>query len=337
MRPLESETENDSLGVSADSDGQDLKRVAVPLLAAAENADLVAYGLSLGVDLSGADANDVELTLAVREGFDAVLPEMWTEHVDAEGRVYYFNQISSESGWSHPMDSVYRELIEVVRSIRRQQPAADHPERRSGAVREHLLEVHQRALEQLAGWSGPYPTDAGQYYYFNESLGLSTWVSPIDSWEYELAVRHSVLHRCLLAGLVSSVEAQSQPNTSADLLVTPALNLPLGLARREDDGTASARSFYTARESSRSQASARSNLGEACQSPIRRRRPSPAADDLASQLPHEASSAPPTPAAGPSTGLPLQATCEEADDDGALEVTFGSAGQLQMPKLEATS
>lgn len=247
-RPLESET--DSLGVSADSEGGQAcnNRGA---LQANPDKDLQEYALSLGVR----DVQDVDLAWVVREAFEAPLPTDWTEHVDAEGRVYFFNQISEESTWSHPMDSVYRELIELIQSVKGEERAIQ-PEQRVEAVREHLLEVHQRALRHLDGWSGPYAAETGQYYY-HERLGLSTWASPIDGWEYELALRHSVLYRCLLASCACSKEP-SQPSSASDLLMMPTLQLPLGLARREDDAQTSSRSFYTARESSRSGASARS-------------------------------------------------------------------------------
>uniref|UniRef100_A0A7S2AHG8 WW domain-containing protein n=1 Tax=Alexandrium andersonii TaxID=327968 RepID=A0A7S2AHG8_9DINO len=247
MRP--SDTETDSLGVSADSEGQACTSREVEA-----DKDLLEYGQSLGLhDLES--EKDADLKWVVNEAFEAPLPNNWTEHVDAEGRVYFFDQISEESTWSHPMDGVYRELIAFIKTVRAED-ALSHPERLVDKVREHLLEVHQRALTHLEGWSGPYAAETGQYY-FNDRLRLSTWVSPIDGWEYELAVRHSVLHRSLLAGC-TRVEDTTRPSSSPDLLMTPMLQLPLGLARREDDAQSSSRSFYTARESSRSGASARS-------------------------------------------------------------------------------
>lgn len=247
MRP--SDTETDSLGVSADSEGQACASREVEA-----DTDLLEYGRSLGLH-EFENGKDADLKWVVHEAFEAPLPVDWTEHVDAEGRVYFFNQISEESTWSHPMDGVYRELIAFIKRVRAED-APPQPERLADKVREHLLEVHQRALTHLEGWSGPYVAETGQYY-FNERLRLSTWVSPIDGWEYELAVRHSVLYRCLLAGCASPEET-TQPSTSPDLLMMPMLQLPLGLARREDDAQSSSRSFYTARESPRSGASARS-------------------------------------------------------------------------------
>jgi len=296
-RHTDTEPETDSLGISGDSDGQVLngRWQQQP----DGDKDLQEYARSLGVsDLRATTNTDVDLIWLVREAFEAPLPASWSEHIDVEGRVYFFNETTEESIWSHPMDGVYRELVAVIEQVRVQEPA-HHVEQRAEMVRQHLLEVHARALASLDGWSGPYAGETGQYF-FNERLGLSTWVSPIDGWEHELAIRHSVLHRALLVGAPGTQE-QYEPAYGADLLGTPVLHLPLGLMRPEDEVQSSSRSFYTARESSRSGQSARS-LGEGV-SPGRAKRPA----------------APPPP--------------PESESE-AGEVTFGRTNPIQMPVLE---
>lgn len=233
-----SESDTDSLGFGEESDGQD--------------TDLQEYGKNLGLD-----PEDADWGWLVHEAFSAPLPLSWSEHADAEGRVYYFNQATEESTWTHPMDRVYRELLAVARAVIKEGSEATL-ERRARAVREHLLEAHKNAIEHLVGWSGPYPLDSGQYYY-NNLTGTSSWVNPIEACEYELAVRHSVLHRCLLVGFEAFEEETTQGSPAHEL--PAALQLPLSLARREDDDTNSARSFYTARDSAHSNASARSVSG----------------------------------------------------------------------------
>lgn len=293
-----------------------------------EQADLHEYGQSLG-----ADPEDLELTWLVREAFEAPLPTSWTEHVDAEGRLYFFNQVSEESTWSHPMDAVYRELIGLIHRVR----TLTTLDQRAQSVREHLVEVHGRALANLDGWSGPYNSDTGQYYY-NERLGQSTWASPIDGWEHELAVRHSVLHRSLLAGFSWPEEPPTEAGVGrrqpADLLTTPMLQLPLGLARREDDEKSSARSFYTARDSARSGAST-----------VRSGRTGPAGAAVIEEHPkhphrsgagggHATTAPAPAVVAAAAAGgqaRPKPGTGDEAAGDGELEVTFGSSSPLNMP------
>mmetsp|Transcript_71034 Transcript_71034/g.205950 ORF Transcript_71034/g.205950 Transcript_71034/m.205950 type:complete len:379 (-) Transcript_71034:123-1259(-) len=294
-----------------------------------EDEDFLEYAESLG-----ANASDTELAWLVREAFEAPRPPSWSEHVDAEGRLYFFNQVTEESTWSHPMDAVYRELVGLIHKVK---PLTTLDER-AHAVRAHLKEVHGRALAQLEGWSGPYNSDTGQYYH-NERLGASTWISPIDEWEYELAVRHSVLHRSLLAGFHWPEEPPTMDgDRPADLLTVPLLQLPLGLARREDDEKSSARSFFTARESARSGSSTvRSELppksrggGDGSRGqPSGARKPGPTstcvpAHSSAPPAPREAWGAQPPPAAP---------TADDADGDAELEVTFGASSSIQMPRI----
>ncbi|CAE7949475.1 nasB, partial [Symbiodinium sp. KB8] len=72
-----------------------------------EESDLLQYSQTLGIDLT----QHSDLLWVVQEAFNAPLPLSWTEYTDDEGRVYFFNQSSSQSTWEHPMDAVYRELL----------------------------------------------------------------------------------------------------------------------------------------------------------------------------------------------------------------------------------
>lgn len=232
--------------------------------------DLREYGRILGADMQEADMDWV-----VREAFEAPLPKSWTEHVDGEGRVYFFNQVTEESTWGHPMDGVYRELILIIQSFRSSRPSA-LPEPRLAAVKEHLEQAHRRAIEQLESWSGPYVSETETLYFYNEHLEMSTWVNPVEDWEYELAVRQSLLYRCLLPDFADPTSADAiGANGQESLDPWMRLSLPLELAQpRDDDSQMSSRSFYSARESSRSGHSTERSLRElreALHSPSRAR------------------------------------------------------------------
>ncbi len=55
----------------------------------------------------------------------------------------------------------------------------------------HLQGVHQRALEAIAGFSGPYQSeDGGHEYYYNEITKVSTWESPVTEWEHNISTRY---------------------------------------------------------------------------------------------------------------------------------------------------
>lgn len=262
-------SESDDLGVSTDSGERPWSLSpasgawpggdgATPAAAAGpdgEDADIRAYGKTLGVDVD----RDADLLWVVHEAFVASLPPSWTEYYDEDGRVYFHNQVTQESSWSHPMDNVFKEIIQVVKALKAEQPAATKA-RKSEVVQAHLQSVHERAMAQLDGWSGPYTSDTGAYYY-NAALQVSVWDNPVDEWQSELSLRQQVLHRCLLA------ESPAAPGAGAagdgleggGLCLTEAAlhQLPLGLNARSPDDNApvpqspgsarSARSFLSAR------------------------------------------------------------------------------------------
>jgi len=253
-----------------------------------DEVELQEYAKSIGVDLRNAEESD--LRWAVREAFAAPLPASWTEHLDEEGRVYFFNQVTQESSWMHPMDVVYKEVIELVKALRRDaggqsadgQGVSDGGasssstlKARQQAVQAHLEEVHQRALSQIEGWSGPYASEDGQYYY-HAGYEVSSWENPIDEWQRELGLRQRVLYRCLLEQSATAVPGRAEvqvpgeggqqldtvPLASGDPMVElPRLQLALTSQRLQagevPKSPSSTRSFATAR-SGRSARSARS-------------------------------------------------------------------------------
>lgn len=207
--------------------------------------DLHEYGLSLGCDLDAEGEDDLQW--AVQEAFNAPLSSSWTEYMDDTGRAYYVKEGSNQSTWEHPMDEVYRELLALVKDVRQRMPQPSESQR-VDIVREHLKQVHVRAMSQLADWNGPYACEQGEYYY-NETLKVSAWDSPVTEWESELTARHAVLSRYLLPEQAARTVAS--PNSNGNLL--QALRLQLGNLQREGVAFGDApepstsRSFHTAR------------------------------------------------------------------------------------------
>lgn len=176
----------EELGLDSDDTDEDV----VP-----EPTDLRVYGLSIGIDLGASPG----MRWVVQEALLASLPRRWAEHVDFEGRTYFFNEVSEESVWLHPMDVIYRTIATVILHASAQIPA-DNPDARKlrrAVIHEHLQGVHRRATASLEDWSGPYTSEHGEYYY-NAVLGQSSWYSPLDDWERELALCERVLSTCLL-------------------------------------------------------------------------------------------------------------------------------------------
>lgn len=217
--------------------------------------DLRAYAEGLQIDLDGAE-ND--LMWLVKEAFYAALPLSWSEHTDDEGRLYFFREASGESSWEHPMDGVYRELVILVKEARAnvvtQHTTPGGEAACAQLVHSHLRQVHQRALESVEGWSGPYQSAEGEYYY-NEYLNESVWDSPLTEWSQELVLRHNVLCRCLLSehtvvgadGGVERLPEAGLPRTSGAELLQH-LRLRLELIKRDPDGNEQPRSPSTSRD-----------------------------------------------------------------------------------------
>lgn len=335
QRPKPDET--DDLGLSSDSEEHETLISG----ASGHDADLREYGKSIGVDVD----LEPELAWVVQEAFVANLPPSWSEHTDDEHRIYFFNQASQQSSWSHPMDAVFREIIDIVKKLRTEQASE---QRRHAAVQEHIQEVHARAIAQLDGWSGPYAVEGGGSYFHHAASGASTWDNPVEEWQSELSLRQQVLYRCLLSSRPVDATVSSTVDGADTAAETKWFSLPLlklNLSMGKIDGVvappspSSSRSFHTAR-SARSTCSARS--------PRANKRLAYGADDVlaaldevvadsseattaASQEPASetaAEEARPLLPIAPRPNSHSPRRCRDGED---LEFTFGTGAALRMP------
>jgi hypothetical protein len=178
------------------------------------------------------------------------LPPYWSDHVDNEHKVYYFDALTRTSQWSHPLEDLYASVITFVKSVRIDNQPGCYEELVS-RVEEHLIQAQESSLEQIDGWSGPYAsvTEDGdpRDYFYNSKLGISTWDSPLVQVEFELSLRHVLLMHALFGG---EEEALAE-NTSPDF--SDKLKLPLHLLKRDNSSTddlppsPSSSSYYSAR------------------------------------------------------------------------------------------
>eukprot|EP00971_Amphidinium_carterae_P233343 4631435-Amphidinium_carterae.1 len=132
--------------------------------------DFLDYARSLGID-------EGDMLWVAREAYVAPLPSNWSEYTDSEGRVYFCNQATQESRWDHPADAVFRELVELVKAVRAETPAASE-DRRKSVMQEHLLRAREKAVQLLESWSGPYTAADGTQYYYHAASQMSTWDNP---------------------------------------------------------------------------------------------------------------------------------------------------------------
>mmetsp|Transcript_56815 Transcript_56815/g.122852 ORF Transcript_56815/g.122852 Transcript_56815/m.122852 type:complete len:343 (+) Transcript_56815:74-1102(+) len=289
----------------------------------AQSIDIRAYAKSIGIDV---DVN-ADLLWVVQEALVADLPRNWTEHEDEEGRIYFFNEVTQESSWLHPMDLLYKEVVELVKAVKAERPTASET-RFNEAIRGHLELVRERAAEQLKGWSGPYACDSGQYYYY-QPQNVSVWDDPVKQWQHELALRSYILHRCLLPDLLLQGSLQETE-------VRRPLELPLPLGEVPPQASASPRSFYSAR----SVCSART--ASASSTPVRSRsEPNSPAKRPATNasMATEAANACRSAARSRSTSPAVQKLSSRTrsprgdEDNDTLDFTFGATTNLELPKL----
>lgn len=86
------------------------------------NEEVLDYARRLGID---PDAEQQLLPLA-REGLMAALPKGWVPcYHEASGAWYYYQASTGTTTWEHPLDSVYRELVEQARAGSRQMSVED--------------------------------------------------------------------------------------------------------------------------------------------------------------------------------------------------------------------
>mmetsp|Transcript_22202 Transcript_22202/g.55965 ORF Transcript_22202/g.55965 Transcript_22202/m.55965 type:complete len:324 (-) Transcript_22202:2128-3099(-) len=218
--------------MSEGSDSEDAEEAApLPDLTDPDFAQFVNY---LGVG-DESIVEDETLLKIVQEAYVAPLPPNWSEFSDPEGRIYFYNYATEQSSWAHPTDKTYRELIQMVKKVRAVQPPKEEISR---IIDVHLQSIHQRAMEAIQGFSGPYISDGNHEYYYNEITKVSTWESPVTEWEHNISTRYHVLYRCLLEPFerAAADDHHAQPDGSIPSSLQPGprqmppkLQLPLHL------------------------------------------------------------------------------------------------------------
>merc|ERR1719335_1085933 len=63
-------------------------------------------------------------------------------------------------------------------------------------VEANLKEIQQRACTALQPWSGPHRHN-GEEFFFRQDTGESSWVNPLEQWQYDLHTRYWLLVQCL--------------------------------------------------------------------------------------------------------------------------------------------
>ena len=87
---------------------------------------------------------------AADKGFSFFSFCLRTEHVDDEGRVYFFNQITNKSSWSHPLDKKFKDAVTNIKEWRHLEP-----EKKQKKVLAHIESIQKECVESLKGMVRP--------------------------------------------------------------------------------------------------------------------------------------------------------------------------------------
>ncbi|KAL0249448.1 hypothetical protein GEMRC1_004680 [Eukaryota sp. GEM-RC1] len=83
-----------------------------------DESELLEYAEYLGMD----PVADADLLWIAREGINAPLPEGWTAYKHDDDSIYYFNHLTQESFWEHPLDSHYKQKYLQEKEKKKKQP-----------------------------------------------------------------------------------------------------------------------------------------------------------------------------------------------------------------------
>ena len=106
--------------------------------------EIVQFARYLGMD----PIEDCAFLWIAEQALVAPLPDDWSEHMDAEGNVYYYNVVTDESSWEHPMDQYYRNLFLKVQREHEEKKAKEEEERKREELERQEREKAARLMEE---------------------------------------------------------------------------------------------------------------------------------------------------------------------------------------------
>ena len=106
--------------------------------------EIVQFARYLGMD----PIEDCAFLWIAEQALVAPLPDDWSEHMDAEGNVYYYNVVTDESSWEHPMDQYYRNLFLKVQREHEEKKQKEEEERKKEEAERQEREKAARVMEE---------------------------------------------------------------------------------------------------------------------------------------------------------------------------------------------
>lgn len=155
---------------------QGLGQVTTSKRKQASVVEMLEYVKGLDID----PIKESDMLWIAEEAFNAALPPGWTEHQDEEGRIYFHSGATGESVWRHPMDDLFREIVEYQRSVVRN--GGFH------SIEDEIAELEENIRRDLADWMELFD-EHGEKFFYNRRTDDSRFDDP------RMAVYHNLYAR----------------------------------------------------------------------------------------------------------------------------------------------
>eukprot|EP00913_Durusdinium_trenchii_P002380 g2197.t2 len=127
--------------------------------------EMLEYVKSLNID----PIREADMLWIAEDAFNAPLPPGWTEHQDEQCRVYFHNGSTGESTWKHPIDDLFREIVDYQRRVVEVGGFWQ--------IEDEIAEQEENIRKDLADWMELFSED-GEKFFYNKHTEESRFDDP---------------------------------------------------------------------------------------------------------------------------------------------------------------
>jgi len=185
---------------------------------------VIAHASHLGLDVE----KDADLLYVVEDCLNDVLPLEWTQYTDPDnGYPYYFNSVTGESQYDHPLDSNHRELVSAAVSSKYAQRTPHPQSTQSKALSPGTLQrmISSAVKEAIAGSTGSkVPATPSLPTRTSQQSGQQLWspdTPPLPPKPAKEITRISPGRLLQALGLSSSTSTNAHPHPPRNLQQSP--------------------------------------------------------------------------------------------------------------------
>eukprot|EP00927_Polykrikos_kofoidii_P069913 TRINITY_DN6564_c0_g1_i1.p1 TRINITY_DN6564_c0_g1~~TRINITY_DN6564_c0_g1_i1.p1 ORF type:complete len:1534 (+),score=421.01 TRINITY_DN6564_c0_g1_i1:30-4604(+) len=139
------------------------------------------YARSLGADVE----RETELLQYIVEMLALPMPPPWREYLDPERRIYYYNSLTGESSWVHPLHTSHVSMTALFRRV------IASGDRLTFACAE-LSALRAQGEVEMLNWREAMAVDGSPYYYHVETQE-TRWDDPREDLRRDLTIQVNLL------------------------------------------------------------------------------------------------------------------------------------------------